>query len=128
MASERPQRGCGLSFFLDDSMNGLNLSVKRGALVQSVAQGAPAQKAGIKGGSIPARVAGQDITIGGDIIVRVDDKPITSAEDLTSYIQGKHAGQTVKVVVVRSGKKQTFSVQLTKRPQTSTQQSATTTP
>jgi S1-C subfamily serine protease len=110
----------GISAFpVDESLTGLNLAVKHGALVQSVVPGGPAAKAGLKGGTIPARVNGQAITIGGDIITKLDGRTITSADDLTAYISSKHKGDTVKVVVVRNGKPKSFDVTLGERPQRS---------
>jgi len=119
----------GISAFpVDASLTGLNLAVKHGALVQSVVPGGPAAKAGIKGGTIPARVNGQAITIGGDIITKLDGKDIQSADDLTAYISSKHKGNTIKVTVVRNGKPKTVSVTLGERPQTSQTPAATQTP
>jgi len=114
----------GISAFpVDESLTGLNLAVKHGALVQSIVPGGPAAKAGIKGGTIPARVNGQAITIGGDIITKLDGRTIKSADDLTAYISSKHKGDTVKVVVVRNGKAKSFDVKLGERPQRSAQPS-----
>ena len=119
----------GISAFpVDASLTGLNLAVKHGALVQSVVPGGPAAKAGIKGGTIPARVNGQAITIGGDIITKLDGKDIQSADDLTAYISSKHKGNTIKVTVVRNGKPKTVSVTLGERPQTSQAPAATQAP
>ena len=53
---------------IDDSLEGLNLPVDSGALVQRVA-GGPADKAGIRAGDIPAQLGGEPIQLGGDIIV-----------------------------------------------------------
>ena len=95
----------GISAFpVDASLTGLNLSVKHGALIQTITPGGPAAKAGLKGGTIPAQVKGQTVTIGGDIIVKLDSKVVQSADDLTSYISSKRAGDVVRVTVVRNGK------------------------
>ncbi len=116
----------GISAFpVDASLTGLNLSVKHGALIQTVTPGGPASKAGLKGGTIPAQVKGQTVTIGGDIIVKLDSKAIQSADDLTSYISSKRAGDVVRVTVVRNGKPKTVTVKLGLRPQTSTSSSST---
>ena len=112
------------AFSIDDTLSGLNLSVKHGALVQSVTNGGPADKAGLKGGNIPAQVNGQTITIGGDIIVKVDAQAINSADDLTAYIATKHRGQVVSVQTERGGKHHTYSVTLGERPQQSASSSS----
>src|SRR5207253_11221731 len=59
---------------IDSSLNGLNLPVKSGVLIQSVQHGSAADKAGLKGGDISAQVAGQDVVLGGDIITKVDGR------------------------------------------------------
>ena len=105
---------------VDDSLSGLNLSVKHGALVETTTAGGPAAKAGVKAGDIPAQINGERLTIGGDIIVKMDAKTITSAEDVTSYISSKHKGEKVTVEVVRDGKHKQFTVTLGERPQTNT--------
>ena len=63
---------------IDSSLAGLNLPVDAGALVEVVQPNSPAAKAGIKAGDIPAQLNGASVTLGGDIIVKVDDKTITS--------------------------------------------------
>ncbi len=102
---------------IDSSLSGLNLPVDAGALVEVVQPGSPAAKAGIKAGDIPAQLNGASVTLGGDIIVKVDNKTITSSDGLSSYIASKKKGDTVKVEVIRDGKHRTFSVVLAERPQ-----------
>ena len=98
-------------------LKGLNLPVSAGVLVDSVQPGSPAAKAGIKGGDIPAQVDGATVRLGGDIIVEVDGKKITTSQSLTSAIAAKRKGDTVKITLVRGGKKRTISVTLAERPQ-----------
>ena len=102
---------------IDSSLAGLNLPVSAGALVEAVQPNSPAAKAGIKAGDIPAQLNGASVTLGGDIIVKVDDKAITSSNGLSSYIASKKKGDTVKVEVIRDGKHRTFSIVLAERPQ-----------
>ena len=47
----------------------LNLDREGGLLVLRVAKGSPAEEAGLRGGSIPARVFDQEILLGGDLIL-----------------------------------------------------------
>jgi len=85
------------SLTVDGSLSSLNLPVSSGALVQSVQSGTPAEKAGIRGGNITARIGGGEIEIGGDIVVGVDGKKVTSSEDLANDISSKKAGQKAKI-------------------------------
>jgi S1-C subfamily serine protease len=86
---------------IDGSLASLNLPVKEGALVESVQSGTPAQKAGVKGGDVEAHVNGTPVELGGDIIVAVDGKRVTSSEALASEIAAKKPGQSITIEVLR---------------------------
>jgi S1-C subfamily serine protease len=90
------------SLTVDDSLSALNLPVKSGALVQSVQPGTPAAKAGIRGGSLSGQVAGGQVAVGGDIIVGIDGKPVTSSEALGSDISAKKPGDTASIELRRA--------------------------
>ncbi len=90
------------SLTVDGSLSALNLPVKSGALVQSVAAGTPAAKAGIRGGNVSGNTDGGKVAVGGDIIVKVDGKTVTSAEDLANDIASKKPGDTVSIEVLRA--------------------------
>jgi S1-C subfamily serine protease len=101
---------------VDSSLKDLNLPKDHGALVQIVTPGGPADKAGIKAGDIPAQLDGNGIQLGGDLIIKVDDKEIRSDDDLTNAVADDKPGQTVKVTLVRAGKTRTVDVTLGERP------------
>lgn len=107
---------------IDSSLEGLNLPVKSGVLVQSVQHNSPADKAGLRGGDISAQLNGQDIQLGGDIITMVDDKAVPTADDLANVIQSHKPGDKVKVTYLRDGKKTTVEVTLGKQPSSSPEQ------
>jgi S1-C subfamily serine protease len=100
---------------VDSSFNGL-LPVKNGALVQTVTAGSPAAKAGLKGGDISAQVGGTPVALGGDIITKVDDQVVRTADDLSSIVGRHKAGDKVKLTFVRDGKTRTAEVTLGTRP------------
>ena len=54
-----------------------DLKVDKGAWVQDVSPGSPAEKAGIRGGKGDTRFQIQNYATGGDIITKVEGKPIT---------------------------------------------------
>jgi len=107
---------------IDSSLNGLNLPVKSGVLVQSVQHGSAADKAGLKGGDISAQVAGQDVVLGGDIITKVDGKSVATADDLANVIQGHKPGDKVTITYIRDGKEKSADVTLGKQSQQATAQ------
>ncbi|MCA1690354.1 MAG: trypsin-like peptidase domain-containing protein, partial [Actinobacteria bacterium] len=106
------------SLTIDGSLDSLGLPSKHGALVESVTSGSPAEKAGIKAGNISAQVNGGPIELGGDIVVAVDGKKVTSSEDLGSLIGNHKPGDTVALDVLRDGKHKTLAVKLASRPNT----------
>jgi S1-C subfamily serine protease len=90
------------SLTIDGSLSALNLPVKSGALVQSVQPGTPAEKAGIRGGSINGNVENGQVAIGGDIITSIGGKQVTSSEDVANDIEAKKPGDTVTIGLLRA--------------------------
>jgi S1-C subfamily serine protease len=113
---ERAQLGVTTAT-IDDSLEALNLPVKSGVLVQSVSDGSPAEKAGLRGGNITAQVNGQEIEIGGDIITAVDGDEVSTADDLAQVIQDHEPGDEVEITYLRDGDKKTVKVELAKAPE-----------
>jgi S1-C subfamily serine protease len=93
-----------------------NLNVQSGAWVQDVTSGGPAAKAGIHGGSGTATFEAQDYRQGGDVITKVQGKPIANADDLSSAIARFKPGETVTIEVVRDGSRRDLRVKLGQRP------------
>jgi S1-C subfamily serine protease len=95
----------------------LRLPATKGVLVASVRAGSPAAKAGIVGGTTQVVVAGQSYDLGGDMIVAVDGKTVTSVDELRDLITAHKPGDTVQITVVdKDGKRTTKSVELTRVP------------
>jgi S1-C subfamily serine protease len=107
---------------IDQSLNRLNLSTDSGVLVQSVQPGSPAAKAGVKGGNTQANVDGSDIALGGDVIKKIDGRPVKSMDDVVAVVDAKKPGDTVTLQVIRSGSTRTVTVTLGQRPSQAPQQ------
>ena len=73
----------------------------RGVLVSRVVEGSPADRAGIEKG---------------DVITRVNSRGVESPEDLARLVQDGHAGQQVRLEIVRDGKNQSITATLDTRP------------
>ena len=89
------------SLTIDGSLSALNLPVKSGALVQSVQKGTPAEKAGIRGGTVSGSTEGGQVAVGGDIVVSIDGKQVNSSEDLANDVSAKKPGDKVTVGLLR---------------------------
>ena len=108
--------GVGLKTLTSDIAGMFNMKTQGGALVEQVSPDSPADKAGIQSGDQTVTVQGEPFTIGGDVIVKVDDTEITSADDLIAYLGTKKPGDTIVVTVDRDGKTEEVSVTLAERP------------
>jgi serine protease Do len=80
----------------------LRLTEQRGALVEGVVQGSPAERAGIRKG---------------DVIVALGDNPVASPADLSRRIAGQSPGQRVQITIVRSGARNTVATELGRLPE-----------
>ena len=119
---DRGYLGIG-STTVDKTLKDLNLPVQRGALVQSVTPGGPADKAGIRAGNLSATLDNHPIQLGGDIIIKVAGKDIHTSNDLQAAVANRRSGDKVKLTLVRAGGKvKTVEVTLTERPNTVTNQ------
>lgn len=84
----------------------LNVPQESGMLVQHVVRDSPAGKMGIRGGFRKVSLEDQDIMLGGDIILQVDDLRITGEEsfyELWEYLSSTHATRTHTIKVLRDG-------------------------
>ncbi|PTL56235.1 S1C family serine protease [Paraconexibacter algicola] len=104
------------SLTVDGSLDALNLPVRTGALVQSVAQDSPAAKAGLRGGDITAQLGGDEIQLGGDVIESIDGETVRSSDDVGRLVARKKPGDEVKIAVRRGDERRTVEVELGSRP------------
>jgi S1-C subfamily serine protease len=90
----------------------LGLSTKQGILIERVEPGGPAAQAGLRGGNRIVLAGLQQLRIGGDIVVAIDGKPVTSQTDLNLLLNREWPGDTITLTVVRDGKKMDIRVKL----------------
>jgi serine protease Do len=87
-----------------------------GLLIEEVQSGSPADTAGLQGSYKPVLINGKRVMVGGDIIVSVDGKAVTTNAELSSVISGMSSGQDVTLTILRDGKQQDVKVTLAARP------------
>jgi serine protease Do len=89
---------------------------QRGVLVEEVASGSPADKAGLRGSDKPVTISGQRLLVGGDVIVEWDGQAVAQMEELRTLIGKAHPGQEITLKVLRDGKQIQVQVTLEARP------------
>ena len=104
-----------------DIAKAMNLkSDQHGALVIEVSPDSPAEKAKLQGSSRKVNIEGQQVSVGGDIILKIDDQSVKSFDDLTTYLaRSTEVGQTVTLTVLRDGKEEAVKLTLAARPASS---------
>jgi S1-C subfamily serine protease len=97
----------------------LKLTTDKGVLIQQVS--GPAKKAGLKGGSTRTTIGGSDLMVGGDVLLEINGKRVTSMNDVISVVDSKKPGDTVNVKLLRGSKQRSATVTLGNRPQSAGQ-------
>ena len=92
---------------------------ERGAAIQEVVEGSPAEKAGLRGGRAQEDFDGVAMRPGGDLIVAINDVAVESAEDVVRVIAEQLLpGQTATFTVLRGSERRRVEVVLAERPRT----------
>jgi 2-alkenal reductase len=111
-------RGATLSPICADDL-GLDKSL-RGAYVSQVIRNTPAAKAGLRGGSGSSNTKYATIcpaNTGGDIIVAIADEPVTTFDDILTYLEYYTSpGDSVTLQVLRDGETVALDLTLAPRP------------
>ncbi len=85
-----------------------NLPQPAGMLIQRVAEGSPASALGIRPGTLPMSIGGEDLLGGGDIVLEVGGITITPDDSMFErvfgYLTALKPGDTLTVKVLRDGK------------------------
>jgi serine protease Do len=93
--------GMSISDVTEETREAFSLPEARGALVQAVEPGKPAEKAGIQHG---------------DVIVEIDGKPMRNNREIIDYISYQPVGSNVKITLLRNGKRETVTAKTAERP------------
>jgi S1-C subfamily serine protease len=91
----------------------LNLAHDRGALIQEVFEGGPAERAGLRAGRTETS---EGIVLGGDLIVRVDGVDVDESSDVAAAIADNKPGDTIEIEFFRGKDRRKVKVKLGERP------------
>jgi len=90
--------------------------VPDGVAVTEVRSATPAEEAGLRAATGTETVDGQQVPTGGDVIVALDGKDVTSSAELQSAVDARKPGDTVTLTILRDGERRTVEVTLGTRP------------
>ena len=93
----------------------LDLPVEHGLLIESTTKDGPAAQAGVQGGNRTVQAGLQQLRIGGDILVAVDQTEINTQLDIGRVLNRHKPGDTITLTIYRGGKKQEVKVTLADR-------------
>jgi S1-C subfamily serine protease len=92
------------------------LPVRSGLLVGRVCRSGGAARAGVRGATSSATVAGDTWPLGGDIIVGANGARVGSVEQLHSIVRSEEPGDAVELELYRGAKQLEIEVKLGRQP------------
>jgi S1-C subfamily serine protease len=113
-----PWAGASVQPLFPELAKVLKLKAERGAMVIEVTPGGPAEKAGLLGGNRQVQVGNVVITVGGDVITRIDQSEVKDADDLIKHIRERKPGDAVMLKILREGQFKEVKITLQERPRT----------
>lgn len=97
----------------------INVPDRRGAaLVQRVVRSSPAHRAGLRAGTVPARIGDRDLLLGGDVVLAILGKPLGTRPEFEEAMRAVRAlppGATLRLSVFRGGSVLELSTPLSDR-------------
>lgn len=95
----------------------IGLNYTRGFLIASVVKGSPVEKAGLMGGNRTVEIDGQNVRLGGDVIIGIDSLPVRTLNDVSVYMErNKRPGDTMTLTIIRNGQKMIKQLIVGERP------------
>jgi len=86
-------------------------NVTYGILIEATQAGGPADKAGLKAGTQQISIAGQQYTIGGDIIISINGQRVINYDSFSTYLERNAVpGQIIQLEIIRAGRSLNLSV------------------
>jgi S1-C subfamily serine protease len=113
---DRAYLGIGGSTVTEELARVLKLPVDAGVLVERVSDGTAAARAGLRGGTSSTVVAGESYMPGGDLIVAIGGRRVSSLEELRDALADHKPGQTVELEIYRGNERETVQVTLGSQP------------
>jgi S1-C subfamily serine protease len=95
----------------------LELPVDQGLLLVQLFDGSPLAEGGVRGAQREAIVLDQRVYVGGDILLRIDDVPVSRLEQVETLLEDNYrVGDTAMVTLLRDGEEYTIALLLAEEP------------
>jgi serine protease Do len=94
----------------------IKLPLQPGYLVETVFDGSPADRAGIRGGTTSVVLDGEEYLVGGDVVTAIQGQPVRSQDDFTARVRMLRPGQRARLTVVRDGQTHDVTITVSERP------------
>jgi len=108
----RPALGVRTIAITPELADEMGLPADHGLLIIQVTPGSAADQAGLRAGTERAYLGNTPISLGGDLIVAIDDQKIEDEQDLAQIMNNHRAGDSVKVTIYRGKRKMDVTVSL----------------
>lgn len=103
-------------FLTPAAAEALGLNQEQGFLIFTIAEGSPADRAGLRGSNDVVIKEDRQIPIGGDIIVSMDGRQIIGIDDVCAVLAEKQVGDSVRFEVSSDGNLREANVILEELP------------
>ena len=113
----RPWLGITGKLVPDHIINLFAFPMAKGFLVTHLDEGSPAQKAGLRAGTLNVVIDGEPWVLGGDIVLAVNGLDITTLEQFATILKTFEIGQSVTLRLFRNGAYQDITATIEEHPQ-----------
>lgn len=93
-----------------------NFPLVDGFLVETIDPSSPAEDAGLRGGRLPVKIAGEEFLLGGDVITAANGRPLDKLENFKTFVSSLKVGEKVRFTIYRAGKTEEIELRVKERP------------
>jgi serine protease Do len=94
----------------------LRMPLAPGYLIEVVYDGSPAERVGIRGGTLSVVVQGEEYLIGGDILTSIENTSIRTHQEYLAKVKTLRPGQRVRLTILRDGQRREVTLTVAERP------------
>jgi S1-C subfamily serine protease len=109
---KRPKLGVSVVPIAGDYADALSLPTQGGLLIQEVDPDSPAAHAGLRGGRQEVQIGNAQVSVGGDLIMSIDGKPVDRDDAISRALARKRSGDPLELTIFRNGKTINVKVRL----------------